>query len=176
MMDNIQTWIYIALGLVYFISRLRKKPEEQAPQPRRQQDAEGGSNSPKPLTFEELLKEITEAKEPYSSPAVPNRPVQEFVDYDDEAEEEKAPARPDYDFRKQETYKTFEENRFAAFNRLSYEDTMKVEDTDVSFGKFKAFEEDTKPTIASEIMQEFSDPERVKKAFIMSEIFNRKYA
>jgi hypothetical protein len=175
MMDNLQTWIYIALGLVYFISRLRKKPEEQAPRQGRPADDQGNGNGPKPLTFEELLKEITEAKEPYATPA-PQRPAQEFVDYDDEVEEEKEPARPDYDYRKQETYKTFEENKFAAFNRLSYEETMKLEDTNVSFGKFKAFEEESKPSLASEIMQEFSDSERVKRAFIMGEIFNRKYA
>lgn len=175
-MDNIQTWVYIALGVVYFISRLLKKPEEQAPQARRpQQNTQGNGDSPKPLTFEELLREITEAKEPYSQPSQ-GKPVQEFVDYDDEVEEEVAPARPDYDFRKQETYKTFEENKFAAFNRLSYEDTLKVEDTNVSFGKFKVFEEESKTTLASEIKQEFSDSDRVRRAFIMGEIFNRKYA
>lgn len=175
MMDNIQTWVYIVLGLVYFVSRLMKKPERQAPQPGRQQPrSQGNENSPKPLTFEELLKEITEAKEPYTSS--PPSPTQGYVNYEDEIEEETTTEPAGYDYRKEETYRTFEENKFAAFNRLSYEDTMKVGDTDVSFGKFKAFEEDTKPSIASEIMQEFSDPERVKRAFIMGEIFNRKYA
>ena len=175
MMDNIQTWLYIVVGLVYFISRLMKKPEQQAPQNRRQGDAQGESNSPKPLTFEELLKEITEAKDPYASPST-GKPVQEYANYEDDIEEEEAKEPAGYDYRKQDTYKVFEENKFAAFNRLSYEETMKLEDTNVTFGKFKAFEEDTKPSIASEIRQEFSDPERVKRAFIMGEIFNRKYA
>ncbi|GCC50565.1 hypothetical protein SanaruYs_07800 [Chryseotalea sanaruensis] len=153
-----------------------KKPEGQTSQTGRQQPrAQGNENAPKPLTFEDLLKEITEAKDPYANPS-PQRPVQEFVSYDEEIEEETTAEQVGYDYRKEETYKTFEENKFAAFNRLSYEDTMKVGDTDVSFGKFKAFEEDNKPSMASEIMQEFSDPERVKRAFIMGEIFNRKYA
>jgi len=170
-MDNLQVWIYIIVGVLYLIGRARKKPQNAPTQQGRQQQPTSNAG-PKPLTFEELLREITEAKETYTQP----KPVQEYIDYDDEVEEEKEPERPDYDYRKQETYKTFEQSKYEAFNRLSYEDTLKLEDTDVKFGKFAAFEEDKRPSIAAEIAGDFSDVDKVKRAFIISEIFNRKYA
>ncbi len=171
-MDNLQIWIYIIVGVLYLIGRARKKPQEAPSQSQRRAQNPETSNSPRPLTFEELLREITEAKEPDYQP----KPVQEYVDYDDEVEEEKEPQRPDYDYRKQETYQLAEQSKYEAFNRLSYEDTMRVEDTDVTFGKFAAFEEDKRPSIAQEIATDFADMDKVKRAFIMSEIFSKKYA
>lgn len=174
-MDNLQIWIYVILGIVYLIGKARKKPEQESGQARRPQANIPTDNAgPKPLTFEELLREITEAKEPNPKPVL--RPTQEFTDYDEELEEEVEPERPDYDFRKQETYKAFEQSKYEAFNRLSYEETMKLEDTEVKFGKFQAFEEDKQPSMASQIAEDFADMDKVKRAFIMSEIFNRKYA
>lgn len=169
-MDNLQVWIYIILGIVYLIGRSRKK----APQPPgRQNQPQQETTGPKPLTFEELLREITEAKEPL--PPV-MKPVQEFEDYDDEVAEEVEPERADYDYRKQETYQTFEQSKYEAFNRLSYDETMKVEDTKVEFGKFKVFEEEAAPPLAAQVAADFADMDKVKRAFIMSEIFNRRYA
>lgn len=176
-MDNLQIWIYVILGIVYLIGKARKKPEPIPNQRRGQQPTESTmEEGPKPLSFEDLLREITEAKELSTSPKPVYKPAQEFEDYDDELVQEVEPVRPDYDYRKQETYKTFEQSKYEAFNRLSYEDTMKLEDTDVKFGKFQAFEEDNKPSMASQIAEDFADVDKVKRAFIMSEIFNRKYA
>lgn len=171
-MDNLKIWIYLIIGLIYLISRFSKKTKEVAPGKNRQNPSMPSENVPKPLTFEELLREITEAKE--QPPVL--KPATEYVDYDDEVAEEKEPERPDYDYRKQETYKTFEQSKYEAFNRLSYEETLKVEDTDVRFGKFKVFEEEKQPSIAAQIADDFSDQDKVRRAFIMSEIFNRKYA
>jgi hypothetical protein len=175
MMDNLQIWIYVILGIVYLIGKARKKPEQPPVQQRRQRGGEFTEQvGPKPLTFEDLLREITEAKEVETKPVL--RPAQELQDYDDELVEETEPERPDYDFRKQETYKTFEQSKYEAFNRLSYEETMKLEDTDMKFGKFQAFEEEKGPSMAAKVAMDFADMDKVKRAFIMSEIFNRKYA
>lgn len=172
-MDNLQIWVYIILGIVYLIGRAMKKPAQPpVPQKGRQGDYEP-VDEPKPLTFEELLREITEAKEP--TPPV-SRPVQEYVNYDDEFEEEVRPEPVAYDYRKEDTYKAFEQSKYEAFNRPSYEETMKLEDTKIEFGKFKAFEEERGPSLGAEIASEFADADKVKRAFIMSEIFNRKYA
>jgi hypothetical protein len=169
-MDNLQVWIYIILGIVYLIGRSKKKAPQPSGRPSQPQQE---ANGPKPLTFEELLREITEAKEPLP-PVV--KPVQEFEDYEDELVEEVEPQRPDYDYRKQETYQAFEQSKYEAFNRLSYEETMKVEDTKVEFGKFREFEEEKAPSAAAQIAADFADLDKVKRAFIMSEIFNRRYA
>jgi cell pole-organizing protein PopZ len=170
-MDNLQVWIYVIVGVLYLIGKARKKPQDTPKQARRNQQPTSNT-SPKPVSFEELLREITEAKKPYQQP----KPIQEYVDYDDEVEEEKESATTNYDYPKQEAYQKAEQSKYEAFNRLSYEDTLKLEDTDVKFGKFAAFVEDKRPSIAAEIAGDFSDPDKVKRAFIISEIFNRKYA
>jgi cell division protein FtsN len=58
-MDDIQVLLYIVIGLFYFIAKfMKKKPVPQKPV---QKPATGSAdtNAPqKPLTFEELLKEM----------------------------------------------------------------------------------------------------------------------
>ena len=62
--------IYIVIGIIYFLfNRLKKKnPEEQEVE--RPNDQPSDSNSPRPVTFEELLREITEGKQPKQTPPV----------------------------------------------------------------------------------------------------------
>lgn len=173
MMDNLQIWIYVILGIVYLIGKARKKPEQPPVSNRRSQN--GGpvvNEGPKTLTFEDLLKEITEAKMELPKP----EPSREFRGYDEELNEEVDSSKQDYEYVGQETYKSFEQSKYEAFNHLSYEETMKLEDTDVKFGKFQAFEEDNKPSIAAQLAADFEDIDKVKRAFIMSEILNKKYA
>jgi cell pole-organizing protein PopZ len=172
-MDNLQIWIYVIVGLLYLIGRVKKKPADTN-RPQNRSQGQSTSPEPKPLSFEDLLREITEAKEPQMMPSP--KPVQEYVDYDDEIEEEKELVSTNYDYKREDTYNTSEQSKYEAFNRFSYEDTMKLEDTDVRFGKFKVFEEEKKVDIAAQIAEDFSDVDKVKRAFIMTEIFNRKYA
>jgi hypothetical protein len=171
-MDNLQIWIYIIVGILYLIGRASKKPQNQPP---KQVSQKPTSSEPKPLTFEELLKEITEGKQSPPSP----KPVQEYVDYEDDIKDEEeieVLEKTDYDYRKEETYKAYEKSKYEAFNRLSYEETLKLEDTKVEFGKFKEFEQSATPSFSTQLARDFADPEKVRRAFIMSEIFNRKYA
>src|SRR5688500_17357652 len=77
-----QFWIYIIIGVIYFLSRLLKKPEQengespesQRPAQRRpgQPDQTTGDR-PKALTFEELLREITEGKQAQKRQPEPTR-------------------------------------------------------------------------------------------------------
>jgi hypothetical protein len=62
-----------------------------------------------------------------------------------------------------------------AFERPSLEETMKVEDTVVTFGKFKEFEAQKERNLAAEYLQDFGDPEGIRKAVVMSEILKRKF-
>ena len=52
---------------------------------------------------------------------------------------------------------------------------MKIQDTVVSFGKFKEFEKRAETNLAAEYLKEFHDPEGLKKAVVMSEILKRKF-
>ena len=53
-MDNIQNWIYLILGALYFLSKLRKKNKSAAPK----SDNQSRTMRKKVKTFEELLGEF----------------------------------------------------------------------------------------------------------------------
>src|SRR6185369_7433265 len=103
----------------------------------------------KPLTFDELLKEIQAAKQPKAQPA-PSAPAKpDFVDYDDEVEEEAKPFEK-VNYRKEDKiYETYEKAIEEAFHRPTMEETLKLENTVVKFGQFKSYVQDDKPSLAA---------------------------
>ena len=176
-MDSFQFWLYVIIGVIYLVSRARKKKADQSPGPVDANEEKPFSstrhegNKPKQLSFEELLKEITESKQQ-------RQPVEEpVVDYDENLEEEEKDLEDvEYDYRKQnKTYEVYEEAKKQAFYRPSLEETMKLQDTVVSFGKFKEFEKRAETNLAAEYLKEFHDPDGLKKAVVMSEILKRKF-
>lgn len=183
-----QIWIYVILGIIYFIVRLvkEKAPKDvQDPRPDRpvNYDSTPSINKPKQLTFEELLKEITEAKQPQKPVYEPKSSYEtipqkrEYVDYDDQiGEEEQDLEDVNYNYRKKDKlYDIYEEAKRQAFERPSLEETMKVTDTKVQFGKFKVFEQEQQRDLLEEYSKEFQDSEGLKKAVVLSEILNRKF-
>src|SRR5690349_7834834 len=104
-MDKLQIWFYIILGIIYLVSRTRKKAGEEKksgefrpekPVQQYEQPSARPSFNPKPKTFEELLQEITEAK---------RKTEPEVVDYDDQIGDEiidleEIKEKPKYDYRK----------------------------------------------------------------------------
>ena len=176
-MDSFQFWLYVIIGLIYLVSRARKKKAEQSPGPTEVKDerpfssSRSEGNKPKQLSFEDLLKEITESKQQQPPREEP------VVDYDENLEEEAKDLEDvEYDYRKQnKTYEIYEEAKKQAFHRPSLEETMKIQDTVVSFGKFKEFEKRAETDLAAEYLKEFHDTEGLKKAVVMSEILKRKF-
>ncbi len=183
-MRDIQFWIYLIIGVIYLISRARKKREAEppvdAPQPKTQRRFDSQAETQpvvpqKGLTFEELLREITEAK-------APSRPIAqsktEYIDYDDNLPEEEQDLEDvSGDYRKKDIafYNTYENAKMQAFNRASLEETVKLEDTDMKFGKFKVFEEDDQTNYLNDYLKELKDPDGFKKAFVLSEVLQRRY-
>jgi hypothetical protein len=140
----------------------------------------------KPISFEDLLREIQEAKAPKQpmSPVATVKPIvsgkpkkYDFEDYDDDLEEEtKSLEQPSYDTHRDDViYETYEKAKLAAFERPSLEETMKVENTEVKYGQFKEYGQVEKVSIASKIKRDLADKENFKKAFILSEVLNRKF-
>lgn len=168
-MDEMKIIIWIIIGIIYLISRSRKKqqPPVQAPE-----EYEPESTA-KPVSFEELLKEIQGAKTLKPQP----KPVQQYTDYDENLEEEeKDLEKTDYSYRDQDQiYETYEKAKKEAFHRPSMEETLKLENTVVKFGQFKGYEQDTQPALAAEFARDLRDPANFRKAFILSEILNRKF-
>lgn len=184
-----QFWVYLVIAIIYGLSRLLKKPEEtpgdigeQRPGRPVKYNPERPAERPKQLTFEELLREITEAKaaepERRTQPA-PKRYEAEVIDYDDEIGEEAEDLEEVSRQRRVEesrrTTEVYEEAKRQAFYRPSLEETMKVSDTRMQFEKFKVFETERERNLIEQYSLNFQDPEGLKKAFIMSEILNRKF-
>jgi len=183
---DVELLIYIILGVVYFLSRMLKKPEqapnEAPPQQRPERrvvtrtSVDRPVDKPRPMTFEELLREITEAKQP-------RRPEPESEPEPEPAYEvyEQIPAE---ESRSLETVEE-EESRMApawrayeqipATERRSLEETMSLADTDVSFERFAQFERKEQKSRAEEYRKLLRNPESLKQAIVLSEILNRKF-
>ena len=174
-MDDYKIWIYLILGIIYVLSKALKKPKSRpGTGPARTYTETSKPSSEKQLTFEELLREITEGK----SQSEGQKPVStpQYVDYDDNIPKEEQDLEDiNYDYKNEDKiYETYEKAKKEAFERPSLEETLKLAD-EVKFEKFKEFEDQDKNTVLSEYSEAFNDPEGVKKAFVLSEIFNRKY-
>lgn len=183
-MGDFQFWLYIIIGVIYLVARMMKKqaPKEPTdfPDGRPEQPAtrfEPPQAKPRPpaktLTFEELLREITESKAPPQK-TVP--PKEEFVDYDEDLKNEVQDLEDvNYDYRNDKVAKEFEAAEQRAFMHRSLEETMSVKDTSTKFEKFKVFEQDRQSNLVDSYLSDFYDPEGLKKAIIMSEILQRKF-
>ena len=183
-MEDYKWVIYLVLGLIYFFAKGRKKPKQQED---RQRDNSPTVPAEKPISFEDLLREIQTAKTPKQPephrPVVVSKPSYEtpsypkYDDYDDDLKDEKKVLEDvNYDYRKKDNiYDVYEKAKVAAFQRPSLEETMKVQDTVVRFGQFKEYQKEETPSLASLIANDFHNPENIRKAFVMSEILRRKY-
>ncbi len=170
-MDDLLYYLLIGVGYVLYSWLTRKRmpaPGTESP------PAETGKTAPqRQVTFEELLREITEAKAGKSTPEVAEVDV---IDYDDDLQdeietlEEITPSRESVQFTEE-----YEKAKSMAFNRLSLEETAKLEDTQVSFNRFSVFEHAASRNLLEEYTADLRDTEGLKKAVVLSEILNRKH-
>jgi hypothetical protein len=180
-------WIYVIIAVIYGITRLLKKPENQPKdlgdqrpdRPVNYDQTPPSTSRPKPLSFEDLLREITEAKQPQQPVYETRREEPRYVDYDDDLKEEEQDLEEVSSttrYKQEERANTaYEEAKRQAFYRPSLEETLKVSETNMEFGKFKAFELQTKKNVLESYFADFQDPEGLKKAVVMSEILKRKF-
>lgn len=175
---------YIVLGLIYFIvNALKKKKPENEPGPDRPQ-SRPQTNKPQPVTFEDLLREITEGKQPEKFPESPinqqkteyrqPHPKPAYVDYDDDLEEEERSLEKT-SFDDERSNKAYEEAKRMAFNRPSLEETLKLDQVNTTFGRFKEFEKKQNSGVLFDYVKDLRDPKGFKKALILSEVLNRKH-
>ncbi len=176
-MDDIQTWIYIIIGLIYFIVRSMKK---KAPEASDQSLPRSGGSQPvdterrRPKTFEELLKEFTD-------PQGSRDEAREI----EVIEEEDEPIREP---RKEEFIEEGKTRRFSdEESRRVYEESIKKAEgyeleynTDDKYHTEKLIaiphdHEEENDEVVDEIKEMLEDPRDAKKAIILSEILNRRY-
>jgi hypothetical protein len=180
-MDEFKIIFWVILFLVYIFARKKK----ETPPPSKKQKPLGEPNVPssgRPLTFEELLREIQTSKAPKPAPH-PTRPTQEEkkwepkrVDYDDDIPQPKVLEDTGYDYRNQDRiYEVYENAKKQAFERPSLEESLKLEDTIVRFQPAKPYERSGRRGYAADFRSELKKPESFRKAFLMSEILARKF-
>jgi hypothetical protein len=184
-MDEFKIIFWIIIALVYLFTRKKKKPAPPTPARPASPSDEYETTSPgKPVTFEDLLREIEGSKrveKPLPEPAYeePAKPAWQPYNYDEEIVGEKKPKPVEdtnYDYRKHDKiYDVYDDAIKYAFVKPSLEETMKIEDTVVRFNQFKGYQTETKSRFREDLLKELKDPKGFKKAFIMSEILNRKF-
>jgi hypothetical protein len=172
-------WIYIIIAIVFAVIRqMKKSAKEVGERPRTNPDYDHSES--KPMTFEELLREIQASKNP--APPVPAVTKTEYksvkppiVNYDDDLKNEEQNLETASINNDKRSFELYENAKREAFYRPSLEETMKLEDTVMEYSHFKEYGETSKRTVATDIFENFKDPEGFKKAFIMSEILKRKF-
>jgi hypothetical protein len=178
---KVEFWIYLVIGIIVFLSRLLKKneqpqgpsPESDTPRRRPGRPQAPVSETPRAMTFEELLREITEGKQAKQrAPEPPPRYATDEREVDEEARslEEIPDQRED-----SRIFQAYEEAKRLATQRTSLEETLKLKDTPMAFGKFKAFETKEKKNLLNTYTSLIRNPETLKQALVMSEILKPKF-
>lgn len=161
-------WIYIIIAIVFAIIRQMKKSAKGPDGQPRTPEYDQSDN--KPMTFEELLREIQASKNPSLPPApTPVYTKTEYSSVEAKSLETISTTNDSHSFE------LYEKAKREAFQRPSLEETLKLGDTVMKYSHFKEYDESAKRTVALEVMENFKDPEGFKKAFIMSEILKRKF-
>jgi len=175
MFDNIQFWIWLVVIVVSLIARANKKKPQQTGHDQPEFGGPQDSQGNKPISFEDLLREIQASKSPQPVKQVVQPKQVDYVDYDDDLEEEGKPLEKSNYKTEDEIYSTYEKAKSEAFNRASLEETMHVEDTVVKFEKFKGYKKARKEVAAGNFVKELRNPASFKKAFILSEILTKRF-
>jgi hypothetical protein len=174
---DLQFWIYVAIVVLSILAQARKKKKQQEqqdfPAPGPEQPA-----GPKPISFEDLLREIQQSKQPEPpKPALPQPAYPQYdevVDYEKDLEvEERSLEQPAPTFAN--SYEIYEKAKADAFVRPSLEETMKVEDTEVRFGQFDKYKKVKETVPATGFAETFQDFDQFKRAFVMAEILKPKF-
>ena len=188
-----QFWIYIVIGIIYLVSTLLKKKDQPAPEVPESERTERrrpvtsqapSTEGPRQLTFEELLREITEGKqaqkrqpEAQTVPKYEPETVPEYEPYEKDPGEE-ARSLEDVDFNEADSakrWKPYEEIPAHSFERKSLEETLYLEKSEIKFGKFEAFEKKDRRRLLDDYIRIIRDPQSLKQAVVMSEILKRKF-
>ena len=168
-MEDNKIWFYIIAAIIYYFLTRKKKKKPQQPT-----TAPTESNRPqqqqKPVSFDDLLKEITEGREPEipkevtleSEPVFEEKPI----------EEKKERIRH---FADDESRRIYEESIERAAEIDPEHDHKFEPDDDYASKKMFKTEEEEGPTVADEIREGLQGTDSARKAIIYSEILNRKY-
>ena len=169
-MDNIETILYVVLAVIYFLYRAFSKSKGKGKKPVQKGSPSAPASGPvstnqppktKPLTFEDILRELaggekeTEPEVTYGTEPELTQDTEVVFDYD-EAEEEMEEELPAY--------------------RTKVQPVSGSHLASTKGGRLNPFKIRKKTSkLHKDIYKSLSSLEGAKKAFILKEIFERKY-
>jgi len=174
-MDDYRIIFYVLMGIIFVISRVMKANKSKNKAPRQSRPSQG--NKPAPTSFEDILKEFGEKVEGQREEKQ-SLPTRETTAAKKPMPVEKTfEAGRDRRFSDEESRKIYEESikRAEGFD-IAYKvnENFKSNRTIFGEGAVKKDVHEKNPLIDS-IKKDLQSPDSVKKAFILSEILNRKY-
>lgn len=172
-MDNLQLWIYIIFGILYFLSRSMRKNKSNR-KPISPLETQENQEKRPPVSFEDLLREITEQRNEETAQAP--REISDTTAADTSSSQSENRPKPASKSSRNVISPSKDEE-----SKKIYEKSIAAasEEEPITFERdrhFKAVVGDTHTKDASStIKQWLSNPQEAKKAIILSEILNRKY-
>jgi len=175
-MEDLQLWVYIAFGIIYVISRaLRKKqPEPPRESPLETEQSSRPQRRKQPASFEELLREITEARNPQVE-------LEEDASSEEVVEPKTETARnqnkQDFSLEGEKRYFSDDQSREIYERSIAAAADSDAGLAEVNIPKLKARQTESKQasTTSHDIKSMLANPDSAKKAIILSEILHRKY-
>lgn len=192
--DNGNIIYYILLGVIYLLSRVFGKKKKQPAKPaRRPQRNTGAQDEPRPIeaptaekeaefSFEEILRELSGVSQPKPQADPTPRPQPEPIIDTFESEIGIEPAPP-IEEKPQPSYAVDEMDQIATelkvpkpvgyYDRLPEPDLAALRRKDLKFKRDEKYRIKEKEKV--DYLKVLREPGGPAKAFVMGEIFNRKY-
>jgi hypothetical protein len=178
-MDDLELYIYIALGLIYFLSRAFRKKKPVTPPPKRQETNSGGGYQQDPakekqVTFEDLLREFTgQKKEPEYE--YENEPDEYEESYNEDKYYQEEESAVESTLEEETGYKSYEDVYSMNKDLKTLDEQV---DLDVSekkrFAVYK-IEEGINIHTAERYRELLQNKDNIKDAIILKEILDHKY-
>jgi hypothetical protein len=181
-MNDLEIYIYIALALIYFLSRaFRKKKPAKPPRPTSRTSSEEAYEHPsqkeKPLTFEDLLKEFTGQKnEPVSDVQEEEIEEESYKSLEEEyINSEEQPYSAEYETYDESNYKSYEEVYGEGKHLKTLDEQVQInEPVRKRFDEYK-IKEEINIHKASRFRELLRNKDSIKDAIILKEILDRRY-
>lgn len=165
--DNLQIIIYIIFFAIYLLSRALRNKNKQAPRPRPTQENRGEEESAgeQPMTFEDILRELTTGEKSRGRQGAKPKPK---------------PVKREYEFRgdypdDDEIQEVYEESVKKAQNLKTLNERIELKEPALKFKEYDDTKKEAVNPFAEEIRNMLRNPDDAKKAIILKEILDRKF-
>ncbi len=178
MEDNGNIIYYIILGVIYLLSRVfgkkKKKPGAVPPQKRKIAPPTAESEEPAPLSFEDILRELSGTKQPKPEPDPDPEPVPTQVPAFTQP-----PPKPVLEAAREQAYSVDGIDEIAVDYEVpkaigsEFKHARTIKRKELTFKRNEHFVIEEKQSI--DFLETLAQQNGAAKAFVMSEIFERKY-